>query len=122
VIFAKATLFTTGFTTAVWLAVTLLTKPEPGETLVSFYRKVRPQITGWRPIAKLSGDETVTRDLPQNLLCWLAGCVLVYSMLFFIGEICFGRYREGFYLGIIAAAAAAAISLLMPKSVEWRQN
>jgi solute:Na+ symporter, SSS family len=122
VVFAKSTLWTTGFTTIVWLVVTLLTKPEPGEKLVAFYRKVRPQITGWQPVAKLAGDETVTRDLPRNLLCWLAGCVLVYSMLFFIGEICFGRYRESLYLGIVAVASAFIIWRLLPKSMEWRQN
>src|SRR5213595_932671 len=59
VIFAKTTLCTTGVTTLVWIGVTLLTPAEPGDTLVKFYRKVRPQITGWQPVAKLAGDEPV---------------------------------------------------------------
>jgi SSS family solute:Na+ symporter len=122
VIFAKATLWTTGFTTVVWVAVTLLTKPEPGETLVAFYRKVRPQITGWQPIAKLSGDHTVTRDLGKNLLSWVLGCALVYSMLFCIGQLCFGRYQAGAALGLVAVACGVAIFLLMPKSETWRAN
>jgi SSS family solute:Na+ symporter len=122
VIFAKATLWTTGFTTVVWVAVTLLTKPEPGETLVAFYRKVRPQITGWRPVAKLSGDHTVTRDLGKNLVSWILGCALVYSMLFCIGQLCFGRYGAGAVLGLVAGACGVAIFLLMPKSETWRAN
>jgi solute:Na+ symporter, SSS family len=122
VIFAKTTLWTTAFTTVAWLTVTLLTKPEPGETLVAFYRKVRPQITGWEPIAKLSGDHTVTRDLGRNLVSWILGCALVYSMLFCIGEICFGRYQVGAVLGLVATGCGVAIFLLMPKSETWRAN
>src|SRR5713226_1923914 len=95
VIFAKTTLCTTGITTLVWIIVTLLTPAEPGDTLVKFYRKVRPQITGWKPVAKLAGDVPVTRDLGRNLLSWVFGCVLIYSALFCIGKLCFGLYREG---------------------------
>src|SRR5438876_1471499 len=49
VVFAKTALTTTVFTTLVWLAVTLLTPPESPELLLRFYRKVRPQRTGWQP-------------------------------------------------------------------------
>src|SRR5438552_2968303 len=119
VIFAKTTLCTTGVTTLVWIGVTLLTPAEPGDTLVKFYRKVRPQITGWQPVAKLAGDEPVTRDLGRNLLSWLLGCILIYAALFCIGEFCFGRYRAGFVLAIVTAMCALAISRLMPRPVEW---
>jgi SSS family solute:Na+ symporter len=122
VVFAKTTLVTTGVTTLVWVAVTLLTPPEPGDTLVRFYRRVRPQITGWRPIAKVSGDEGVTRDLGKNLASWLLGCVLVYATLFCIGEWCFGRVREGVLLGFVAIVSGGALARLMPKSTEWRVN
>jgi len=49
VIFAKTTLCTTGITTLVWVAVTFLTAAEPNDTLIRFYTKVRPQITGETP-------------------------------------------------------------------------
>src|SRR6202163_3841473 len=48
VIFAKTALATTGVTTAVWVAVTMLTPAEPAEILLRFYRKVRPHAAGWR--------------------------------------------------------------------------
>jgi len=115
-------LCTTGVTTLVWIGGTLLTPAEPGDTLVKFYRKVRPQITGWQPVAKLAGDEPVTRDLGKNLLCWLLGCVLIYSSLFYIGELCFGRYQAGLLLAIVAIVCGLAISRLMPKPAEWRSN
>jgi hypothetical protein len=122
VIFAKTTLCTTGVTTLVWLAVTLLTPAESEETLVAFYRKVRPQITGWKPVAKLAGDEPVTRDLGRNLLSWLLGCILIYSALFCIGEICFGRYQMSVILGTVTIVCGVIVSRLMPKPAEWQSN
>ena len=122
VIFAKTTLCTTGVTTLVWIAVTLLTSAVPQDTLIRFYTKVRPQITGWRPVAKLAGDVPVTRDLGRNLLSWILGCVLIYSALFSIGKLCFGLYQEGLLLAILAVASALALSRLMPKPAEWQAN
>jgi Na+/proline symporter len=120
VIFAKTTLCTTGITTLVWIAITFFTAPEPNDTLIKFYTKVRPQITGWQPVAKLAGDVPVTRDLSRNLANWLLGCVLIYSALFSIGELCFGRYQAGLLLAILAVVCGLAISRLMPKPAEWQ--
>ena len=122
VTFAKTTLCTTGVTTLVWIAVTLLTSAVPQDTLIKFYTKVRPQITGWLPVAKLAGDVPVTRDLGRNLLSWILGCVLIYSALFSIGKLCFGLYQEGLLLAILAVASALALSRLMPKPAEWQAN
>src|SRR5437899_11105974 len=122
VIFAKTTLCTTGVTTLVWIAVTLLTPAEPNDTLIKFYAKVRPQITGWQPVAKLAGEVPVTRDLGRNLLSWILGCVLIYSTLFSIGKLCFGFYLEGLLLAILAVASALALSRLMPKPADWQAN
>ncbi len=119
VIFAKTTLCTTGITTLVWVAVTLFTAAEPNDTLVRFYTKVRPQITGWQPVAKLAGEVPVTHDLGRNLLSWILGCVLIYSALFSIGKLCFGFYLEGLLLAVLAIASALVISRLMPKPAEW---
>ena len=52
--FAKIMLITVGITTAVWLATTFLTAPEPMEKLVEFYRRVRPSVFGWKPVARLA--------------------------------------------------------------------
>ena len=122
VIFAKSTLCTTAFTTLVWLAVTFFTDAEPAEILVAFYRKVRPQITGWKPIAKLAGDEPVTRDLGRNLISWIVGCVLVYSALFAIGELCFGRFAIGAALALVAIICGVIIWRLMPESSAWQES
>jgi SSS family solute:Na+ symporter len=122
VVFAKTTLCTTGITTLVWLVVTLLTPAEPGQTLVDFYRRVRPDVRGWRPIAKVSGVEEITQDLGANLVSWLTGCVFVYTALFCIGQLCFGRMASALGLGLVCAASGAALYRLMPKPTEWRAS
>ncbi|HYT73958.1 MAG TPA: sodium:solute symporter family protein, partial [Vicinamibacterales bacterium] len=53
--FAWLMLVTVGITTIAWLIVTFATAPEPVDTLVSFYRKVRPAGPGWHPIAAVAG-------------------------------------------------------------------
>jgi len=113
VVFAKTTLVTTGVTTLAWVCVTLLTRPEAEATLEEFYRRVRPQATGWKPVALRVEDIPATHDLAQNLTCWLLGCVLVYSTLFSIGEWCFGRAGKGTAFFLVAAASAAGLMRLM---------
>ena len=113
VLFAESALITTLATTLVWVIVTVLTTPEPNEVLVRFYRKVRPYVGGWRPIARLAPDVPPTRDLGRNLTCWIVGCAMVYAALFGIGKICFGQTLTGLALLILAAACAAGISALL---------
>jgi hypothetical protein len=47
-------LTTTALTTAIWLAVTLLTRPESEPTLQAFYDRVRPAALGWRTFARIA--------------------------------------------------------------------
>jgi solute:Na+ symporter, SSS family len=96
-------------TTIAWLAVTLATAPEPEAHLVAFYRRVHPDGPGWKPIAKKAGMQS--GKIGGLLVDWFAGCVLVYSTLFGLGAIIFGRYPAA-----IASIAAATVSIL----IVWR--
>jgi solute:Na+ symporter, SSS family len=107
--FAHLILITAGITTVVWLATTFLTAPESAETLMRFYRRVRPSPTGWRPVQRLAPEVPVSHDLGWNLLDWLSGCVLVYGALFGIGKIILNEYGEGALFLVISAASGAFI-------------
>src|SRR5271156_3773851 len=106
VIFAKDILTTTLLTTLVWIAVTFLTAKEPDSILLSFYRKVMPDVTGWKPIATLAPEIPPSHDLARNLWCWILGCVMVYSALFGVGKLLFHSYPLGFVLVVLAIICA----------------
>jgi Na+/proline symporter len=103
--FAAIVLITTGITTAVWLAVTYMTRPEPDEILIPFYRKVKPSAAFWKPIAAKVPDVVPQRDGLFNLSNWLLGCVLIYMALFGFGKLIFGEIYLGFGFLFIAAVA-----------------
>jgi Na+/proline symporter len=107
VVFAKAALTTTVVTTVGWIVVTLLTPPEPQEVLLRFYRRVHPDALGWKPIAQAASDVPPTRDLRRNLFSWLAGCVMVYSALFGVGQLCFHEWLRAVVLLSVSLVSAA---------------
>jgi hypothetical protein len=102
-------LYTVGTTTAVWLAVTFLTKPEPDRTLIDFYRRTRPSETGWRRVARLAPGVKAAGDGLSNLLCWIAGCALIYCSLFGVGKLILKEYALGSLLLVLSVLAGAII-------------
>jgi len=119
VLFAKTALTTTVMTTLAWVVVTLVTSPEPDAVLSDFYRKVRPDVRGWRSVANRSPDIVPTRDLGHNLAAWILGCAMVYLTLFGIGRVVLGEALYGIALLVLAALCA----LLLRKNLEksWSQ-
>lgn len=100
--FAWLMVLTTAFTTVSWIAVTLLTPPEPEDRLREFYRKVQPASVGWRRIARLEGIES-NQNLVWSAVDWIAGCALIYFALFGIGKLIFGDWFAGVCMLIGAA-------------------
>jgi Na+/proline symporter len=85
--FAWLMIITVTITTVVWVAVTFLTAPEPEEVLVKFYRRTRPSLAGWRPVASLAPEVKPSRDGLASLKDWVAGCMLIYGVLFGTGKL-----------------------------------
>jgi Na+/proline symporter len=108
--FAYIILITVAVTTVVWVATTFLTAPESNDTLVAFYRRVRPSTAGWGPVARLAPDVPASSDLARNLLDWLCGCALIYGALFGIGKIILKDYGTGLMFLAVAAAAGSVIA------------
>ncbi|MCH7618352.1 MAG: Na+:solute symporter [Candidatus Marinimicrobia bacterium] len=102
-VFAQVMLITVGVTSAVWLSVTFLTKPESDETLLKFYRKVRPGGSLWKPITKLAPEVDTDKGLGWDLADWAVGIVLIYSALFGVGKIILGSTSIGLALLLITA-------------------
>jgi Na+/proline symporter len=109
--FAWIMIITVSITTVVWLAVTFLTAPEPRDTLVAFYRRTRPSSTGWKPVATLAPDVTPSRDGFANFIDWIAGCVLIYGVLFGTGKLLLHETGSGLALLACGVVAGAVIYL-----------
>jgi len=109
VVFAKSILVTVAVTSFVWLAVTYLTPPEPESKLLQFYRRVRPGVAGWKPVARLAPEVPASRDGWYNFMDWLLGCLMVYMILFGIGELLLRSTGRGILFLAIAAIAGYAI-------------
>jgi SSS family transporter len=104
--YAKAMLISVGITTAVWLAVTLATPPEPDAVLDTFYRRVRPGGPGWRRVAGRLGFAGDT--IPGGALSWVnwvAGVTAVYASLFGVGAFLTGSRAAGWTYSAVAIVA-----------------
>lgn len=102
-------------TTFVWVAVTLLTKPEKDTILLSFYRKVKPAAFGWKPLLNRYPEEQQEPGrLPTEVGLMLIGSIMVYAALFAVG---FWIYSMTTY-AIIATIIAAIGGIVIIKS--WK--
>ncbi len=82
-------------TTIVWLVVTFSTKPCDDEVLISFYEKIRPGGAGWKNIVSKTTITETDREkdwnVPIGLACMSLGCLAIYSLLFSIGHLIYGK-------------------------------
>jgi Na+/proline symporter len=104
-------------TTVAWVSVTFLTRPTNERQLRSFYRLTRPGGPGWKAVidrAAAAGEPIAAGetqwDVPTGLMAMLAGCFAVYSALFAVGQLIYGRYLLS--AGLAAVAATASILLI----------
>jgi Na+/proline symporter len=99
----RALLITIGFTTVCWIATAFLGPETDRRVLVEFYRKVRPFGPGWTQIRKeagLAGDlgRATGENIPLALLGWVAGCTMIWSALFTVGNFLYGRMGSALFL------------------------
>src|SRR5262245_19360347 len=99
-------IITIAVTTACWLLAAYFAPQTDRKTLIEFYRKVRPAGQGWEVIrleAGMSKDEAAqTGDsIPFALIGWVAGCAMIWSSLFTVGNFLYGRYGYALALGAV---------------------
>jgi uncharacterized sodium:solute symporter family permease YidK len=107
--FAWIIIVTVSITTAVWLATTFLTKPENDAILVQFYRRTRPSLAGWRRVAELAPDVKPSKDGWYNTMDWIAGCALIYGLLFGTGKLILKEWTPAAILIAIGILGAVVI-------------
>jgi solute:Na+ symporter, SSS family len=95
-------------TIAVWVTVTLLTKPVSKEQLAEFYRKVRPGGM-WGPVARANPEVVCDGVTLRRIGVWAAGSAGVYGILFGTGKIILQDAGSAIWLFAMAAAGAVVV-------------
>ena len=98
-----ALLVTVGVTTVCWVVTAFVGPPTDGQTLIEFYRKVRPFGPGWRKVRiefgiSESEARTTHENIPLALVGWVSGCTVVWSGLFLVGNVLYGRITTALIL------------------------
>ncbi|MFT5264769.1 MAG: SSS family solute:Na+ symporter [Polaribacter sp.] len=96
-------------TTVGWIVATYLTDPVNKNTLIDFYKLIKPHSLGWQPIIdqgieeqRIDKEEVNTGKLPTELLGMFIGIFMVYGFLFTTGLFLYGETLKGM-LGLIAS-------------------
>jgi len=114
---SSALLLTVAVTTICWVATAYLGPQTDRAVLVEFYRKVRPVGPGWAPIRAIAGElvddgRAASDNLPVSLLGWFAGCTMIWSALFAVGNFLYGRMPQAWLLTIVCVASIAAVTMV----------
>jgi hypothetical protein len=102
-----------GFTSLVWIVVTLLTRPTDHGVLVRFYRLTRPFGPGWRSIQQETGLAASPDSVPQALLGWVLSVMMVYAAMFGTGNFIYGNMTMGVVFAAIFAVSAVGVGVIL---------
>jgi Na+/proline symporter len=108
-----ALLTTVAVTTVCWLAAAYLAPATDRRVLAAFYQKVRPFGPGWASVRRELGlparDAAEAGQIPLALVGWVAGCATIWSSLFTIGSILYGRTNAALGLGGVVVASGLVL-------------
>ncbi len=109
-----ALIITVAITTVCWVVTAFVGPQTDRDTLVAFYKRVRPFGPGWTRIREEAGISEVearaTREnIPLALLGWVTGCTVIWSALFTVGNFLYGRYAYAAVLFVVFVGAGAVL-------------
>lgn len=115
-------IITVAVTTVCWMLTAYLAPPTDRQTLIEFYTRVRPAGPGWEVIRQAAGiskaEAAQTGDsLPLALIGWTAGCAVIWSALFTVGNFLYGR--TGYGLALTAVFVVSGLVLLAVINRLW---
>jgi len=102
-----------GFTSLVWIVVTLLTRPTDHNVLVRFYRLTRPFGPGWKHIQQETQLGPSPDSLPQAMLGWVLSVMMVYAAMFGTGNFIYGNLTMGVVFAAVFLANAIGVGVIL---------
>jgi Na+/proline symporter len=113
-----ALLITIAVTTVCWMLTAFLGPRTDRRKLVEFYKKIRPFGPGWNCIREEAGPSepgaaAPRENIPLALLGWSAGCAVIWSSLFTVGNFLYGRLTQaGLLLGVFIASGLLLVCVI----------
>ena len=114
-------------TTVCWLLTAYLTPQTDRKVLIDFYRKVHPFGPGWECIRKEAGvsdaefaEYSRHENIPLALIGWVAGCTVIWSSLFTVGNFLYGR--TGYAFGLLLVFIGSGLVLLRVINRLWNSG
>jgi Na+/proline symporter len=112
-------------TTAVWMLTAFFGPQTDPQTLVKFYKKVRPFGPGWEPIRKQAGIskaeiKSTCDNFPVALVGWVSGSLTIWSALFMVGNFLYGRTT--YALVLLGVFILSGLVLLRVVNMLWTKD
>jgi Na+/proline symporter len=105
------------FSVLCWVLATLLTAPEPDQTLRSFYRRTNPGGAWSRYAEGVPGDRAVLgRKAIGN---WVCGLAMVYGITFAIGFAIFGRWWPCLVAAAVGGVGSGLLYARLGRIASW---
>ena len=102
-------------TSIFWIGVTFLTRGTDNDTLVGFYKLIKPHSLGWKKIISDNPELRSISDgagqlrLSQEILLMFLGCLMVYCALFGTGYILYQQFTTGVIFFMVSIISAFSI-------------
>ena len=120
-----ALILTVLVTTISWMLTAFLGPRTDKDQLVKFYKKVKPMGPGWKAVRREAGiTEAEVRgtheSFPLALVGWVSGSLTIWSALFTVGNVLYGRWV---YAGVLFAVfVVSGIVLLKVINRLWSKG
>jgi Na+/proline symporter len=120
-----ALILTVAVTTISWMLTAFLGPQTDREKLLSFYKKVRPFGPGWKKIREEAGiseaeAKSSCESFPLAIVGWVSGSLTIWSALFTVGNVLYGRWVYAVVL--FAVFVASGLVLLRVINRLWARN
>ena len=117
-----ALLLTIGVTTVCWVTTAYVGPETDAQVLIDFYKKARPFGPGWVKIRKDAGLEegwggarAEGDNIPLALVGWVSGCTMIWSALFAVGSILYGRTGSAILLLLTFAVSGTILTYVVQR-------
>ena len=113
-----ALILTVLVTTISWMLTAYLGPQTDREKLIAFYKKVRPFGPGWKKIRQEAGiseaeAKATCESFPVALVGWVSGSLTIWSALFAVGNVLYGRWVYAIVLFAVFLASGFVLLNIM---------